>query len=698
MEDPLPTDPEPATARTASGSHSKMVVNADGQLTSREPERVNNGSLLQAISFSSTRTWFFSNLTFMGTLLWGQEHGAPPEKVTNFEIRTQSLTRAAYATSRGGIVRAQNPEDGGAHTARSGGALTARSTCNSARSQGFGMSTARSAASNGAVDLLGSARESPVSAGVYAKYQRSLENRATVEQAHADRSTRDEVRQEKARQQYEASQEKRERMRSVNDRVQRALIRRNLEQGRQVRQESIDNAHKIERIREEHHAVVRAQVEKDKGGYDSKDARLDVQEEAAAAALREEHVREKLAFAESVQEFRQRTTEERHQAAELLKQTTNAKLTKALQLSHRRKAKDAAQLRADTEREMSRKAQLGEEFMAMQKEKRERVAKMKQEAGQSREQLTKQRRRRIAQLRRDTQAEIEENERLTLSSRQSVRNKIFSAHFVKREAAVKFDGSEFRKLYSMDDLADSQIDAENAEILKKIASVTQRTDDDVADEAAGEARIQAAADSKARKEAERKRIARENAERAHRIRNVTAVTDNVLDTEASAARRKEMAIESKERRKAEAAALAQANLEIYKRLKSVKAATDDDVTDEALGEARRQAAAASRKRKQEEAERLARENAEFAHGLNSAKAATDTDITDEEAGRQRNVMASESKERKAAEASKLDSQNAQMKSTLKKVKAKVDDDIDDDAAGLARKGYDIHHRNISQQL
>jgi hypothetical protein len=39
-----------------------------------------------------------------------------------------------------------------------------------------------------------------------------------------------------------------------------------------------------------------------------------------------------------------------------------------------------------------------------------------------------------------------------------------------------------------------------------------------------------------------------------------------------------------------------------------------------------------------------------------------------------------------------------MKSTLKKVKAKVDDDIDDDAAGLARKGYDIHHRNISQQL
>ena len=669
-----------------------MVINADGQLTSREPERVNNGSLLQAISFSSTRTWFFSNLTFMGTLLWGQEHGAPPEKVTNFEIRTQSLTRAAYASSRGGIVRAPNPDDGGAHTARSGGALTARSTCNSARSQGFGMSTARSAASNGAVDLLGSARESPVSAGVYAKYQRSLENRATVEQAHADRSVRDEVRQERARQQSEASQEKRERMRGVNDRVQRALIRRNLEQGRQVRQESIDNAHKIERIREEHHAVVRAQVEKDKGGYNSKDARLDAQEEAAAAALREEHVRDKLAFAERVHEYRQRTTEERHQAAELLKQTTSAKMAKALQLSHRRKAKDAAQLRTDTEREMSRKAQLGEEFMAMQKEKRERVAKMKQGAGQSREQLTKQRRRRIAQLRRDTQAEIEENERRTLSSRQSVRNKIFSAHFVKREAAEKFDGSEFRKLYSMDDIADSQIDAENAEILKKIASVTQRTDDDVADEAAGEARIQA------RKEAERKRIARENAERAHRIRNVTAVTDNVLDTEASAVRRKEMAIESKERRKAEAAALAQANLEIYKRLKSVKAATDDDVTDEALGEARRQAAAASRKRKQEEEERLARENAEFARGLNSVKAATDTDITDEEAGRQRNVMASESKERKAAEASKLDSQNAQMKSTLNNVKAKVDDDIDDDAAGLARKGYDIHHRNILQQL
>lgn len=81
----------------------------------------------------------------------------------------------------------------------------------------------------------------------------------------------------------------------------------------------------------------------------------------------------------------------------------------------------------------------------------------------------------------------------------------------------------------MDDVADSEIDQANAELLKRIETVAPRTDDFVEDDAAGIARVEAAMASKLRKEAEAQRIARENAELRARLRNVKAVTDDDVD-------------------------------------------------------------------------------------------------------------------------------------------------------------------------
>ena len=85
------------------------------------------------------------------------------------------------------------------------------------------------------------------------------------------------------------------------------------------------------------------------------------------------------------------------------------------------------------------------------------------------------------------------------------------------------------RLYAMDDVADSEIDQANAELLKRIETVAPRTDDFVEDDAAGIARVEAAMASKLRKEAEAQRIARENAELRARLRNVKAVTDDDVD-------------------------------------------------------------------------------------------------------------------------------------------------------------------------
>ena len=49
-------------------------------------------------------------------------------------------------------------------------------------------------------------------------------------------------------------------------------------------------------------------------------------------------------------------------------------------------------------------------------------------------------------------------------------------------------------------------------------------------------------------------------------------------------------------------------------------------------------------------------------------------------------------------AATLAKQNLQFKKKLANAKAAVDDDISDDAAGMARKGYDLHHRNLAQHV
>ena len=135
----------------------------------------------------------------------------------------------------------------------------------------------------------------------------------------------------------------------------------------------------------------------------------------------------------------------------------------------------------------------------------------------------------------------------------------------------------------------------------------------------GAGRAEAAAASKARKEAESAKLEAENAAMRERLKNVVAVTDDDITDDVAAdgtvgAGRAEAAAASKARKEAEAAKLEAENAAMRERLKNVKAVTDDDITDAVaadgtVGAGRSEAAAASKARKDAEAARLEAENA-----------------------------------------------------------------------------------------
>ena len=91
------------------------------------------------------------------------------------------------------------------------------------------------------------------------------------------------------------------------------------------------------------------------------------------------------------------------------------------------------------------------------------------------------------------------------------RLKIFSSRYVPAEAAAEFDGSLFRKLYSMDTVAELEIGAQNKAQRARIKATAARTDDDLTDDgAAYEARQKMAQQSKERKAAEEAERQRQN--------------------------------------------------------------------------------------------------------------------------------------------------------------------------------------------
>lgn len=224
-----------------------------------------------------------------------------------------------------------------------------------------------------------------------------------------------------------------------------------------------------------------------------------------------------------------------------------------------------------------------------------------------------------------------------------------------------------------------QIRQGNIEHMAKIASVKPVIDDDVEDEATGEARKEMAAASAARRAAEEEARKAEVKEYYARLKAKTTVIDDEMDTEAAAIARAEFAAASRARRAAEAAEIHRENEELKQRLSQIKPQIDMDITDEVAGEAREKRAAENMARRQAKIEKLKAENLEMRRRIEESKAKTDDDVTDDAMtgggtiGDLRNKVASDSKERKAKHAAKVNAENAALASRIKKTKSKTND-------------------------
>ena len=588
------------------------------------------------------------------------------EDATSFEIRTMGLTKPAYA-SRSARSRPQS----------------ARLATTSKQEQ---------KELEELQDLFSGSRESPIAAGVYARYKQSLDNLAKAGRAREERRQRDALRLQIAEQQYQVSQERRAKVRGRNERARRDMITQNLERGEMIRQQRMILNEQLGQQRDALHAIVRAKVEEGKGGFNSLDSRLDAQEEAAAAAVREVHAQERQERHLEARRLKRQQSAQLKVQAESLREQTAARLKEAIEERSRSRADMAEEKRAEHARRQLLLKESEEERLRKVAKTKARSQTIRANAGRARQELARAKQEEIAKQERLSQERIAKAKECMLRENQEKRRAIFSSRFVSREEAQGFAGSTFQKLYTMDDVADAEIDAANADILERITSVQQRTDDLIDDDAAGEVRSRFEAESKARKEAEEARIARDNEEMLARILNKQAVTDCVLDDEAAATRREEMAAESKARKLEERRMLVRKNLEMQARLANVKPSTDDDITDELAGEARVRERAASKAWKETEAARLKKANIDHRNKLARTSARTDDDIMDEEAGAARSKLAVHSKQRRAAEAARTTRQNNEMENRIKSVKAVVDDDIDDDIAGKARSNYDTHHR------
>ena len=139
-------------------------------------------------------------------------------------------------------------------------------------------------------------------------------------------------------------------------------------------------------------------------------------------------------------------------------------------------------------------------------------------------------------------------------------------------------------------------------------------------------------EAKKKKKAEEKaRIAAQNKAMRDKIKNTKAATDNDITDDVGAdgtvgAGRNEAAAASKARKEAEAARLAAENAAMRERIANTGAATDNDITDDAAGFARIEAAAASKARKEAEAAEMAAENAALRAKLAATAPRTDDEL------------------------------------------------------------------------
>lgn len=547
-------------------------------------------------------------------------------------------------------------------------------------------------------DLFGGTRESAVAASIYARFEKSKENRAAFEQARAEKLERDEQRAEMARQQYEETQRIRNHLRGRNEAAKLDLIERNLEIGEEVREERAAIERTIEERRLQLKAAHKAKYQLDGGGFGNRNARLAAEEEQLDEEVRQQAQEDRRRRRQHAYTYKKQQAEENHALVQFRRKQNAERLAHAFQERQRRANEGADDLRADSAMKLDRFAAEEEEWKAEVARRRERIQSHHQAAMEEREKrrIMRQKKHHAAE-KRDQAYRAAEEARLMESNR-AIRNAIFGGRYVSKEAATEFDKSAFRKLFSMDDTADAQIAAENLEMLERIEKVELRTDVDISDDAAGEARITFARESQERREREQEEMDKANAELRERIKNAKPAVDDLMDDEAAAVRRAEMAAEADRRRAEKAKIAAEKNEALRQRLANVKAATDNDVSDDEVGAMRKAAAAAAAERKRVEAERIARENEALRQRLARVKAVTDDDVNDDvmeggAIGDARKRMAEKSRADRRARAAQLAKSNATARARLQNVKAVVDDDISDDVAGMARAGYDLHHRS-----
>ena len=493
-----------------------------------------------------------------------------PRGASSFDVRMAGLTRPAYS-----------------RFARSSGLKSARSGASSARSASGGLSARVSARSrrSDALELeelqgLFSSRssvhiESDVPVAVFKRYEWSEENREAAARAREERSARDDERDEIARQLYDETQDRRNKVRGRNDRAKQELEARNLLRGRFIRQQRQDIADEIEEQRQQRDEKVRNAIADASGGYNDYNARLAAQEEAEREQMMQQIQAQRHEHRQALHSARRRNLMANRETAVTVRETTTARLSAALAERDRRKAREAEEQRARKARVREKLAFNKEAQLTSARESKARTLASRERATRARGDLTARRKTDYALYRRLSEDRLDrmmESADELMAKSQDKRDAIFSSRFISREAAERFENSSFRKLHYMDDKADAQIDEENVELVERIAKVAMRVDSEIDDDAAGEARKRFAANSRAQKLATSARFRRENAQLRSRLLQAHALTDNVLNEEAAAVRRKEMRAESKARRAAEAAELKEKNREMKQRLKEVSSA------------------------------------------------------------------------------------------------------------------------------
>ena len=502
-----------------------------------------------------------------------------PKDAKPYDIRTAGLTRPAYsrfARSLSGNGQASSRGSArGMHSARSAsGAYSARSLTrtNSARRSESGM--------NSEVDGFLSSRsslikiESSVPMSVFARYERSRENRALAEQEKEERLQRDDVREELSRQLHDEMQDKRSKMRSKQEHAKREHMARVALQGQFIRQQRIDIEDEIELNRQDYLDKMRGIIEQVSGGFGPEvNARLAMQEEEARQELKEEVQAQRYEQKEDMKAARRRQLLSNRETVKTLRETI--RLSESLAAQQQRNKEAAAAQRAHTARVQERIALNEEEYQAMAREARARTVARKEKAATARDELTKRRKGEIAlnfRTRANRYAGMVETKGEVLLRNAGIRDKVFASRFISSEQAERFEGSAFRKLHYMDNKADEQIDRENEQLVERIANMEMRVDAEIDDDAAGEARKRFAEKSKEQKRRRTARLRKANTQLRNAISQAEPVTDSIMDQEAAAVRRKEMATEALARREADAAELKEKNREMNKRLQSVSSA------------------------------------------------------------------------------------------------------------------------------